>query len=296
MEILSIKNLLPGFLRHLEEERSLSPHTLRSYRTDLTRAGRYWGETRSVKEIDRFAIRRYIATLTEAGLQPRSIHRHIAAMRAFFRYLVREGVLETNPARALALPRLERRLPRFLTEKETERLLEKPFPKTPKGVRDRAILELFYATGGRISEIAGLDVDSFLEGGRLVLFRGKGEKERIVPLTDIARNALEAWLQKRPAIASPAERALFVNLRRGTRLSVRGLRKIISTAILRRTGRRAGPHSLRHSYATHLLNAGADLRAVQELLGHSSLSTTQTYTHITLKRLKRLHARAHPRA
>jgi integrase/recombinase XerC len=274
---------------------SMSPNTRAAYGTDLRRAAARWGEI-AVTEIDRNLIRSHLAGLSAEGLDARSIGRHLASLRSFFRFLIREKILETNPARGVTAPRADRNLPHWLSEAELKTLLEGPFREGAIGARDRAIIELFYSTGARIAEIADLrvkDVEGEIETVRLL---GKGAKERLAHLGAPARRAIDAWLLVRGELAAAGATALFVNARDGRRLTVRGLRLVITGLLRRVSPENAHPHALRHSFATHLLNRGADLRAVQELLGHASLSTTQRYTHISVARLKELHRRAHPRA
>jgi integrase/recombinase XerC len=234
------------------------------------------------------------------------VARKLAALRSFFKHLCREGVLEENPAAVVSSPRLEKRLPRYLHVKEVEDLLRQP-DSSPLGLRDRAVLEMLYGTGARIAEIRALDMDDVdLEGG-FVRLTGKRRKERLVPLGSYARSALVRYLSEvRPMLlraadrpgrsGSPGSRALFLN-RRGGRLSVRGLRRLVDKYVRRLAReRRVTPHALRHSFATHLLDNGADIRSVQEMLGHASLSTTQIYTHVSQTRIRAVYRNAHPRA
>ena len=218
--------------------------------------------------------------------------RHLSTLRSFFKFLVREGFLKNNPLLSVASPKIEKHLPSFLTEEETVRLIEASCPKNESGLRDRAILETFYSSGLRISELVGLNLDDVDFIGGIIKVRGKGKKERIVPVGDKALQSLREYLNKR----KKQTQSLFLN-KRGTRITDRGVRGIVAKYI-RISGmkQRISPHTLRHSFATHLLNRGADLRTVQELLGHASLSTTQIYTHLTTERLKSVYDKAHPRA
>lgn len=282
------------FIRYLEIEKNYSKHTLLNYRLDLADFSKKMAGL-DPEKIDYLTLRKYLATLKEKNLATRSINRHLCTLRSFFRFLAREGYLKNNPMALLASPKAEQHLPLFMTEEETGRLIESaPGGAEPEvsGLRDRAILETFYSTGLRISELTGLnlqDVD-FISG--IVKTMGKGRKERIVPIGEAAIKTLRNYLDKR----KDGPEALFLN-KFGQRISVRGVRNIVGKYI-RRAGLRLGisPHTLRHSYATHLLNRGADLRTVQELLGHANLSTTQIYTHLTTEKLKSVYDKAHPRA
>ncbi len=283
-----------AFLRYLVLERGASAHTLRSYRSDLTDcaaflAGRALG---SLTGADARILRAYLADLHERGLARTSVARRLAALRSFYRFLVRRGRAGNNPAREVRTPRLPKRLPVYLPIDESEALLRADFAATPLGARDRAILETLYASGVRVAELAGLDVDDvdLREGAMRVM--GKGAKERMVPLGRKAVEAIQAYLADREELAGP----LFRNRRRG-RLTVRSLHRIVR-ARAEQAGltRRVSPHTLRHTFATHLLDAGADLRLIQDLLGHARLGTTQKYTHVSTDRLMKVYDAAHPRA
>lgn len=291
-----LSDLVPSFLVHLDDGRRMSPHTVRAYGRDLAEAVTHLGPDRNPTTVTRADIRAHIAALTGRGLDPRSVGRHLAALRAFFRWLVAIEQVGSNPARGVVTPRASRKLPRFLSEAETTSLLDGAFRDDAIGVRDRAVLELFYATGARLAEIAALRVgDPDLESG-VVRLLGKGRKERIVPIGGAAARAVEAWQAKRGELAAARETALFVNARDGRAITSRGLRLVITAYLRRVSGRGGSPHTLRHSFATHLLDRGADLRSVQELLGHASLSTTQRYTHVSVQRMREQYSRAHPRA
>lgn len=283
------------FNRHMVDARTLSANTVEAYRRDLADAVQAIGPETPLAAVDRAVIRGYLARLSERGLSARSVGRHLAALRSFFRFAVQEGFTETNPARGVLAPRTSRPLPRFLSEREMSSLLDQAFADSPAGRRDRAILELFYSTGARLSEIAALDCAELDLSAGAIRVWGKGGKERLVMVGGPALAALAAWLEVRGKIAAGGEKALFVNHRDGRRLSTRGMRLII-TRYLGRTPTGGSPHTLRHTFATHLLDHGADLRTVQEMLGHASLNTTQIYTHVTVNRLKELHRKAHPRA
>ncbi len=297
------------FFDYLRVVRNVSPNTIQGYANDLSQFFSFLEGREPARAVDHVTIRRFLGERRAAGDSTRTAARKLSALRSFFRYLCREGVLEDNPAAAVSSPRLDRRLPRYLHLEEVRRLLELP-DRTPRGLRDRAVLETLYATGARIGELAGLDVDDLDFEGEFVRLTGKGRKERVVPIGSAARAALGEYL----ALARPlflragdrqadaggrertAARALFLN-QRGGRLSVRGLRRIVDRYLARLAlDLRMSPHSLRHSFATHLLDAGADIRAVQEMLGHASLSTTQIYTHVSQARIRAVYRNAHPRA
>jgi tyrosine recombinase XerC len=279
------------FIRYLEIEKNYSSHTIINYRLDLDDFKKFLGES-DIEKVDYLALRKYLAVLKERNLKTRTMARRLSSLRSFFKFLTREGYLKTNPILSLSSPKQEKHLPLFLTEEEVTRLIESALPKDERGLRDRAILETFYSTGIRISELAGLntqDID-FIAG--IVKVMGKGKKERIVPIGDIAIATIRAYLEKRKKQAD----ALFLN-RSGRRITDRGIRDIVQK-YLRIASIKQGvsAHTLRHSFATHLLNRGADLRSVQELLGHVNLATTQIYTHLTTDRLKSVYDKAHPRA
>jgi tyrosine recombinase XerC len=282
------------FLRYLSAERNASSHTCRNYALDLAQFFRGLGHAR-LADITALDVRRFVSQLSTEGRARRSIARKVSCLRSFFRYLCREGTLEHNPASAVATPRLERRLPAFLDERQVARLLDAPPAKTWQGRRDHALLETLYSTGMRVSELSGLNLEDLDEISGTAVVRGKGKKERLCPIGETALEAIRRYLASRPKkLRVPY--ALFVS-RKGTRLTVRQVDRLIARYV-RIAGLPASisPHSLRHSFATHLLDRGADLRSVQELLGHASLSTTQIYTHVTARRLKKVFEQAHPRA
>jgi integrase/recombinase XerC len=287
-----------AFLRHLERERNASPNTIRAYGEDLAQftdhLRRELGREPRPEDADHLAIRGFLAELHRRGLAKSSAARKLAGLRTFFRYLCREGRLETNPARVLATPRREKRIPAVLDERQVQALLDLPGDGLP-AVRGRAILELLYATGIRCAELVSLDVGEVDLDARMVRVLGKGRKERVVLFGHRAQEAVEAWLGERKRLR-PKTDALFLNAR-GGRLTDRSVRALVAlrvkqTALIRR----CSPHTLRHSFATHLLTRGADLRAIQELLGHASLSTTQRYTHVDTRHLLEVYKKAHPRA
>ncbi len=294
-------DLVRGFLEHLRFERNLSPETLRAYGRDLRDFTAHLGARVPLTQVDHLVLRTYLAQLRRRGLSRRYIARKMSAIRSLFRYLAREGLVENNPTAMVSSPKLEKRLPRVVTRDEMERLLTAPPPGTPLGMRDRAMLELLYASGLRISELVSLDLGALDMEMEILRVRGKGGRERVAIMGRPAVMALTRYLKGgRPALLArgrgSAGEALFLNAR-GDRLSVRGARFVVARWIMRAgVDGRATPHTLRHTFATHLLDGGADLRAVCELLGHASLSSTQIYTHVSREKLARVYARSHPRA
>jgi integrase/recombinase XerC len=304
-----MSDLVVEFLTHLEKERNMSPHTVAAYRRDLGELAAYLGavsgpEGWAWERVDRLAVRGYVAHLAKRGIGKRSIARALSAVRTFYRYLQVNEIVDTNPGRAVGTPKIDKYLPTYLGREQVDTMLGsaedrlRGEPGDPvRAARDLSLLELLYATGMRVSEIHGLnwaDIDLLSEQ---VKVRGKGRKERIVPLGGLAGLALRNYRAKREASPVKSDRtAVFVNAR-GGRLGVSGIQKIVA-ALLRQVDERKGlsVHSMRHTFATHMLDAGADLRAVQELLGHASVSTTQIYTHTSVERLKRVYEKAHPRA
>jgi tyrosine recombinase XerC len=288
------------FLRRLAVEKRYSDHTLRAYAGDLTALeGFLRGRGRRVTDATLRDMRAFLASLRVQGLGRSSVARRISAVRSLCRFLLREGIVSGNPAAALRTPRREQRLPRFLTESEVERLLNAPDISDWVGARDRAMLEVLYGGGLRVSELVALNQDDVDVRAGLACVRGKGKKERLAPLGSCAAEAIRHYLSLlgNVRLSLKAPEALFINARDGRRLTTRSVRRI-----LRRRLAEAGldaslsPHALRHSFATHLLQRGADLRSVQELLGHEHLSTTQIYTHLTTENLRATYSRAHPRA
>lgn len=283
-----------SFLEYQGVERGASPHTLRSYAADLSEFTRFLAEEKigGLANADTRAVRAFVARLHKRGLAKATIARKLAAVRSCFRFLARRGALEGNPARPVRSPRLGRRLPSFLPVDETTVLLGGALEPSRAGARDRALLELLYASGLRVAEGCGLDVDDLDEARRTVRVLGKGGKERVVPVGETALEALAAYLARRGRRRGP----LFLNAR-GGRLTVRSAHRIVrARARAAGIGQRVTPHTLRHSFATHMLGAGADLRLIQELLGHQRLSTTQRYTHVSPEHLMRVYDAAHPRA
>jgi len=283
-----------SFLEYQGVERGASPHTLRSYAADLSEFTRFLAEEKipGWEAADTRVVRAFLTRLHKRGLAKATIARKLAAVRSCFRFLARRGVLAVNPARQVRSPRLGRRLPSFLPVDETTALLGRAPEPSVAGARDRALLEVLYASGLRVAEGCGLDVDDLDEARRTVRVLGKGDKERVVPVGETALEALAAYLELRGRRRGP----LFLNAR-GGRLTVRSAHRIVR-ARARAAGisQRVTPHTLRHSFATHMLGAGADLRLIQELLGHRRLSTTQRYTHVSPEHLMRVYDAAHPRA
>lgn len=292
-------NPVMAFRAYLQIEKNASPHTIEAYQRDIAAFQEAVLQRQDLDwdEVTPWHVRAYLAHLHESGYSRRTVARKLSALRAFFRFLHREGRVAHTPFEGVATPKLEKRLPVFLDEDEIARLLALPDPAHPLGLRDRALLETLYATGMRVSELCALDVTALDLSVGTVLVYGKGAKERYVLLGSHAIEALRRYLRDgRPKLAAPGETRLFVNWRGGP-LSTRSVRRIVAKYVEQAAlTKRVSPHTFRHSFATHLLNAGADLRAVQELLGHASISSTQVYTHVTRQRLRRVYDDAHPRA
>ncbi|MGZ8579520.1 MAG: tyrosine recombinase [Actinomycetota bacterium] len=300
--------LIEAFMSHLRLERRLSDHTVVAYRRDLGQLALFLHRNDSqLLSATRQVLRRFLAHQHTLGYARASIARRVGAIHTFYRWALADARSSTDPSALLGRPKVVNRLPTVLRPDEVVALVEGPEVPEPAGelaaaeraelLRDRAVLELLYGSGLRVAEICSLSIDGVdLTRGR-VLVRGKGEKEREVPMSDFARDAVEAWiLQARPSIALPGTRTLFVN-RRGAPMGTRDARRIVERYGRRvLPGRRVTPHTLRHSFATHLLEGGADIRAVQELLGHASVATTQRYTHVSRARLFQAYERSHPRA
>ena len=289
------------FLQYLLVERNASDLTIKSYREDLTALAAYLGQSRGNSppppgEISVLDLRGYVASLHEAGYARTTIARRLASLRSFFRFGQREGWTKTNPAKPLRNPRKPRNLPHFLSAEDIGRLLQSPPTDAPAGLRDRAILETLYSAGLRVSELAGLNDSDLDFAGMLLRIRGKGRRERLSPLGSYAARALQRWLRVRKLSPRETSTPVFVN-KSGRRLTTRSIARMLEQ-YLKLTGldQRTTPHSLRHSFATHLLDQGADIRSVQELLGHKSLVTTQIYTHVSTTRLRDVYEKAHPRA
>ena len=282
---------LDKFFTYFEIEKNYSSHTILNYRIDLEEFAGFLGKT-PIENVEYPDLRRFLAQLKGRNLKPRSLARKLSSLRSFFKFLQREGVIKSNPAKLLVTPKLDKPLPHFMSEEESVQLIEAPKTGKINSPRDRAIFEILYSTGIRVSELVGLNVDDVDFIGNIIKVMGKGKKERMVPIGDTALNALKEYLDKRRV----DNKFIFVN-KNGTRLSDRSVRNIINKYILEQAmAQHVSPHMFRHSFATHLLNHGADLRSVQELLGHVNLSTTQIYTHLTTEKLKKVYDQSHPRA
>jgi len=282
---------IPKFLSHLEVEKNYSSHTILNYRIDLEEFFDFLGNT-PFKDVDYPVLRRYLAQIRQKNLKPRTVARKLSCLRSFFKYMQREGIVDKNPAVLLVTPKLDKPLPHFMTENEAVQLIESPHDNQLSTLRDRAIFETLYSTGIRVSELVGLNLESVDGIGNVIRVMGKGRKERIVPIGDQAVEAIQRYCAARKVKTS----ALFLN-KAGQRLTGRSVCNIINKYIQRESiSQHVSPHMFRHSFATHLLNNGADLRSVQELLGHVNLSTTQIYTHLTTEKLKSVYDKAHPRA
>ncbi len=283
------------FLSYLKVEKNASAHTLRSYRKDLSTLkeslrGNPWEKT------DLLSLRQFVADQRLRQLSKVTIARRVATIRSFFRFLLRDGYISANPAIALVRPKQDKKLPVFLSVEETERLMEAPKGTEEMPLRDRAILETLYSTGLRVSELVGLKVKDVDMIGQTMRVIGKGRKERMVPIGSHSIRAIRDYMKLLGPDGSSEEKPMFQNLRHG-RLTDRSVRRILNRYLVAAgIQRKISPHALRHTFATHLLDRGADLRSVQELLGHSNLATTQVYTHVTTERLKKVYESAHPRA
>jgi tyrosine recombinase XerC len=288
------------FLRRLEQERNYSPHTLRAYRKDLGEFVAFLApEARRLSAVTHVQLRSFLAHLRSRQLGRRTIMRKLAALRSFYGFLCRERIARTNPMLGLRTPKQEKRLPNVLSVEEVARLLQTVSGGDAAALRDRAILETLYSSGMRVGELVSLKVSDVDFPAEAVTVMGKRRKERVCPLGSYALKALEASLARRgiSRIAAPqCGEPLFLSLR-GTRLTARSIARMLARRLAEANlSPRASPHTLRHSFATHLLDRGADLRSVQELLGHASLSSTQIYTHLSAERLKQVYDKAHPRA
>ena len=290
-----MQRYIDKFINYLRVERNASDHTIINYKVDLEMFKAFLGD-RDLGTVDHLALRRFLAEMRTKNYAKRTVARKLASLRSLFRFLYREGLIKKNPITAISTPKLDKKLPVFLDVDKVAKLLQCPPDDNVAGLRDRALLETLYSTGIRVSELVGLDVDDvdFISGVIKVL--GKGKKERIVPIGEPALKAVRKYIDKRQEEKVRDKDAIFLN-RSGRRLTDRSVRRVINKHI--RTCsilEKISPHSLRHSFATHLLDRGADLRSVQELLGHMNLSTTQIYTHVTMERLKTVYDKAHPRA
>jgi integrase/recombinase XerC len=301
--------LLQRYLNYLRYERNASPHTIRNYESDLLQFRDYLkgGDPDAqvdVGAVDALRIRGFLSLLFEREKKKSSIGRKLAAVRAFYKFLAKEAVIGANPAATVSTPKLDKTLPRIMTEEEMNNFLNRVAEAVPRGEpmmrRDRAILELLYASGLRVSELAGLDLRSINYGDGMLLVRGKGRKERIVPFGSKAKQALEDYLPIREKVLMEARKtgqtALFLNTK-GTRLTTRSVDRLLKKYVLTfGPNVKVSPHSMRHAFASHLLTEGADLRSIQEMLGHKSLSTTQKYTQVSIKQLIDVYDKTHPKA
>ncbi len=294
------------YIESLRVERNYSPHTRTAYRTDLGQFERFAASAFGTSQVDvakvtRNLLRDYFGTLIDHGAARKSVRRKMAAIRSFFRFLVRRHILTLNPAEGLTSPKLGRHLPVFVDEKAMEHLLDLPDISTVEGCRDSAILELFYSTGIRLSELLGLEMQDLDPHNRTVKVFGKGSKQRIVPVGDKALTALNRYLARRADLVTdttgPGDRERIFLTIHGRKMYPKGVNLIVKRYLTQVSEvEKKSPHVLRHTFATHMLDRGADLRAVKELLGHESLSTTQMYTHVTVERLKKAYSHAHPKA
>jgi len=295
----TVEKAVAGFIRALQE-RNASRHTIKAYQTDLKEFSNYVGP-QGWHDIDHVLIRGYLSNLYERGLSKTSVARALAAIRSLYRWLAQEGVVDHNPAKLVATPKLPKRLPRVPTMEEVNSVLDSELTDSSAFVeRDRVILELLYGCGIRNSELIGINLDDIHWSREVILVRGKGRKERYVPFGDAAAEAVRAYLSRRQQVVGNAkrtrERALLVNLR-GSRLSTRSVGRIVKQiAVFKGLSPDVHPHTLRHAFGTHMLEEGADLRAIQEMLGHERLATTQRYTQLTVKHVMEVYDRTHPHA
>ncbi len=292
-----MQTLIAQFLEKMDLEKNSSMHTLRAYGRDLQQLAEFMLiEAVDPGELTLIKIRKFLTQLHTQGLSRRTIARKLSAYRSFFRYLLQTGQLEENPFLLVRTPRQQKRLPLFLEEEEVNQLLEAPAADTVMGQRDRALLEVLYSTGLRVSELCGMDIEDIDWAGGMVKARGKGKKERLAPFGRYSEAALRRYLMSSDRAPEQGLGPVFLN-RAGGRLTTRSVRRILDKYILQLgLDTRISPHTLRHTFATHLLVRGADLRTVQELLGHASLATTQIYTHLSHEKLREVYERAHPRA
>lgn len=295
-----MESLIQEFIDYLGHEKGLATNTLESYGRDLRQYHGFLAEdtSQTLETASQATIVAYLMFLRKQGKATATIARRLAALKAFYQFLLKENYVAKNPTDDLSSPRLERSLPKVLTVGEVERLLNQPDTSNPAGRRDKAMLEVLYATGIRVSELVNLNLEDIDFRESFVRCMGKGSKERVVPMGEIAVKSLKSYIELgRPKMVSnPREQALFLN-HHGRRLTRQGFWKIVKKyAVQAQIHKEITPHTLRHSFATHLLENGADIRAVQEMLGHADISTTQIYTHVTKDRLKDVYAKSHPRA
>lgn len=298
-----MEDAIRAFVSFLAVERDASRETIRNYRSDLQQLALFLHRTENaprsirVDHVSTEDVRAYLHWLDRKGEKASSLARKLACLRSFYRFLVREGASQQNPAEDIRSPKLPKPLPRVLTKDDANALMEFPVGQSPLSLRDRALLETLYSTGARVSEAVGINLGDLNQGEGLVHLRGKGRKERVVPIGDVAIQAIREYRDslKPSAISHPPSAPIFLN-HRGGRLTTRSVARIVSRYSSCLAGGAVSPHALRHSYATHLLDEGADLRSIQEMLGHASLSTTQKYTHLAVDQLVAVYDRAHPRA
>lgn len=294
-----MKKEIEQFMDYLQHERNASLHTINNYRRDLKQFAEYLSQQKvRMKDVDNMVLRRFLAQLHRKQQKKSTISRKLAAIRSFFQFCLKKEWLEDNPAKLMSTPKQEKPIPSFLSEEEINRFLDLPSSAAPLDLRDKAILELLYATGIRVSELVGINLEDVNFSEQLIRVKGKGKKERVVPFGRKAKYTLRSYLRKRSSINKGQinEKAVFLNYR-GERLTVRSVERMVNKYIrLKAIQRKISPHSLRHSFASHLLSRGADLRVIQEFLGHESLATTQKYTHLNLKTLLEIYRKNHPRS
>jgi tyrosine recombinase XerC len=290
---------LEEFMAYLKHEKNASPHTIANYKSDLLQLAQFLeNKIWDLKDIDNIVLREFLAVLYSRGEKKSTVGRKLAAVRSFFQFCVKRHWLIDNPAKMVSTPKQEKTVPTFLSEEEMKAFLDLPHTAKPLDKRDKAMLELLYATGIRVSELVGIGLEDVKFSERLIRIRGKGKKERLVPFGRMAEMSLRSYLRVRAKInkGRVEESPLFLNYR-GQKLSSRSVERTVDKYIQRSALRRKiSPHSLRHSFASHLLSRGADLRVIQELLGHESLATTQKYTHLDLKHLLEVYRKSHPRS
>jgi len=290
-----MEKYIDRFEEYLRVEKNYSGHTLRAYRSDLAEFSRFLGG-KSPANVTHLDLRRFLALLNERNAARRTVVRKLGAIRSFFRFLFTRKFIRKNPADAVFTPKLDRKLPKFLDVDQAAKLVTSPSADSLMGLRDRAILEVLYSTGIRVSELVGMDHENTDLVSGVVKVRGKGKKERLAMLGSEAQKALRRYIDQKRSEGRGDAQAIFLN-KSGGRLTDRGVRRVIDKYIKKSSiEQKISPHSIRHSFATHMLNNGADLRSVQELLGHKNLSTTQIYTHLGTQRIKEMYSRAHPRA
>jgi integrase/recombinase XerC len=288
---------LNGFIQYLKTEKQLSPHTIDSYRRDLLSLAEWLTEEQQQewRQLRQQHVRRFIAWRHRNGISAKTLQRNLSSIRSFFQYLLRESLADNNPAIGVRPPKVKRKLPTTMNVDEVSQLLNRGGDET-LDVRDSAIMELIYSSGLRLSEVVSINLADYRDNRDELSVTGKGSKTRIVPVGQMARQAIDLWLEKRAELASTEEPALFVS-KRGSRISRRTVEQRLSVQAVKRAGNQhLHPHMLRHSFASHLLESSGDLRAVQELLGHANISTTQIYTHLDFQHLAQVYDQAHPRA